>query len=222
MFGIRILAAASLLVAAWGQEPTPSPAQPEAPADSLGRSTPRGTVLGFLGAAHRGDYSAAARYLNTPLEGSQAERLASQLIAILDRRLPAHLDQLSNQPDGSLNDNLPLGSDLIGSIQTSEGSLKIVVERVRRQGALIWLFSSDTLESVPEAFSELNSRSIDDYLPNWMAQRGWLSIPLWQWIALTAGLALAIGVSSLLRGVVLPVLRRLFGNLLGEIGRAHV
>jgi MscS family membrane protein len=210
------LAAASLLVAAWGQEPTPSPAQPEAPADSLGRSTPRGTVLGFLGAAHRGDYSSAARYLNTPLDGSQAERLASQLIAILDRRLPARLDQLSNQPDGALNDNLPLGTDLVGSIQTSEGSLRILVERVRRQGALIWLFSADTLARVPEVYSELNSRSIDEYLPNWMSQRGWLSIPLWQWVALTAGLALAIGVSSLLRGVALPVLRRLFGNVLGE------
>jgi len=113
MFWIRILVFASLVAAALGQEPAPSSAQSEMPTDSLGRSTPRGTVLGFLGAAHRGDYSAAARYLNTPLQGPAADELASQLITMLDRRLPAHLDQLSNQPDGSLNDGLPLGTDLV-------------------------------------------------------------------------------------------------------------
>jgi MscS family membrane protein len=214
MFGIRILAFASLLVVAWAQEPGPSRAPSEVPTDSLGRSTPRGTVLGFLGAAHRGDYSAAARYLNTPLQGPAADALASQLITILDRRLPAHLDQLSNQPDGSVNDNLPLGTDLVGSIPTSTGGLNILVERIRRPEGLIWLFSSATLERVPEAYSELNPHSIDEYLPAWLSKRGWFSIPLWQWIALVAGLVLAIGVSSLLRGVALPVLRSLVGSRL--------
>ncbi len=214
MFRIRILAFSSLLVAAWGQEPAPSPPPSVVPTDTLGRSTPRGTVLGFLGAAHRGDYTAAARYLDTPLEGAAASGLASQLITILDRRLPAHLDQLSNQPDGSVNDGLPLGTDLVGSIQTSGGALNILLERVRRPEGLIWLFSSTTLEQVPEAYAELGSQSIDDYLPIWLSKRGWLSIRLWQWIALVAGLLLAIGVSSLLRRVGLPVLRGLFGSLL--------
>jgi MscS family membrane protein len=214
MFAIRILAFASLLVTAWGQELAPSRVTTEVQTDSLGRSTPRGTVLGFLGAAHRDDYSAAARYLNTPLQGPAADGLASQLIAILDRRLPAHLDQLSNQPDGSLNDNLPLGTELVGSIQTSEGALNILVERIRRPEGLVWLFSSATLEQVPEEYGELIYHPIDEYLPVWLSQRGWFSIPLWQWIALVAGLVLAIGVSSLLRRVALPVLRRLVGGLL--------
>jgi MscS family membrane protein len=216
MFGIRILAFASILVAAWGQEPAPTRTPAEAPTDSLSRFTPRGTVLGFLGAAHRGDYSAAARYLNTPLQGSAADGLASQLIAVLDRRMPAHLDQLSNQPDGSLTDSLPLGTDLVGSIQTSEGTLNILVERIRRPEGLVWLFSSATLEQVPEAYGELGSHSIDEYLPAWLSHRGWFSIPLWQWIALVAGLVLAIGISSLLRRVALPVLRSLVGSLLSS------
>ncbi len=216
MFGIRILAFVSLVVAVWGQEPAPPGAPSEILTDSLGRSTPRGTVLGFLGVAHRGDYSAAARYLNTPLQGPAADDLASQLIAVLDRRLPAHLDQLSNQPDGLLNDNLPLGTDLVGSIQTSGGALNILVERIRRPEGSIWLFSSATLEHIPEAYSELSSHSIGEYLPIWLSKRGWFSIPLWQWIALVAGLVLAIGVSSLLRRVALPVLRRLVGSRLSS------
>ncbi len=216
MFGIRILAFVSLVVAVWGQEPAPPGAPSEILTDSLGRSTPRSTVLGFLGVAHRGDYSAAARYLNTPLQGPAADDLASQLIAVLDRRLPAHLDQLSNQPDGLLNDNLPLGTDLVGSIQTSGGALNILVERIRRPEGSIWLFSSATLEHIPEAYSELSSHSIGEYLPIWLSKRGWFSIPLWQWIALVAGLVLAIGISSLLRRAALPVLRRLVGSRLSS------
>ena len=43
---------------------TPTTPQAEIPTDSLGRTTPRGTVLGFLLAARSGDDEAAARYLN--------------------------------------------------------------------------------------------------------------------------------------------------------------
>src|SRR5262245_7755496 len=37
--------------------------------DTLGRSTPRGTVLGFLGAARRNENDLARQYLNTRLTG---------------------------------------------------------------------------------------------------------------------------------------------------------
>ena len=45
---------------------TPEP-QPESPKDTLGRSSPRGTVLGFLPAARKGNAAIAALYLNTRL-----------------------------------------------------------------------------------------------------------------------------------------------------------
>ena len=79
----------------------PGPTKPEFPKDALGRTTPRGTVLGFLNAAHREDYETAARYLNTPLRGNSASTLAHQLFVVLDRRLPARLNQVSDEPEGS-------------------------------------------------------------------------------------------------------------------------
>src|SRR5438552_11371261 len=45
---------------------TPEP-QPESPKDTLGRSSPRGTVLGFLPAPRKGNAAIAALYLNTRL-----------------------------------------------------------------------------------------------------------------------------------------------------------
>jgi MscS family membrane protein len=216
MLAIRIFVVLSLLVAVRGQEPAPAPALAEPVRDGLGRSTPRGTVFGFLAAAHRGEYSAAAQFLDTPLKGTAADELASQLIVVLDRRMPAHLDQLSNQPNGSMNDNLPLGKELVGVIPASSGSLEVSLERARRGDATIWLFSPETLERIPEVYGELKFSSTGEYVPEWLSKRGWFSIPLWQWLALAGGLALAVGVSSLLRRIVLPVLRRLFGRLVGK------
>src|SRR2546430_13459883 len=55
-------------VTAWAQlgVPSASPvsAPPEGPQDVLGRGTPRGTVLGFLSAARKGEDETAAQYLN--------------------------------------------------------------------------------------------------------------------------------------------------------------
>lgn len=56
--------------------------------------------MGFLSAARKGNAEIAALYLNTPLRGANAEGLARQLAAVLDRRLPARLTQLSDEPEG--------------------------------------------------------------------------------------------------------------------------
>src|SRR5258708_30960927 len=62
-------------------------AKTELPKDRLGRSTPRGTVLGFLPAGHKGDHDSALRYLNTPLRRGGAAVPAHQLSVFLGRRL---------------------------------------------------------------------------------------------------------------------------------------
>ena len=80
---------------------TPTASPPEAPKDPLGRDTPRDTVLGFLSAARKGDYELAVQYLNTRLRGKAATGLAQQLFVVLDRRLPARLNALSDLPEGS-------------------------------------------------------------------------------------------------------------------------
>jgi MscS family membrane protein len=49
-----------------------------------------------------GSSDAAAQYLNTPQHGKAAADLAIKLFVIMDRRLPARLNQLSNRPEGSL------------------------------------------------------------------------------------------------------------------------
>jgi len=190
----------------------PPASQPEGPKDSLGRTTPRGTVLGFLAEARKGQYQAAAEYLNTRLNGKAAAVLAYKLSVVLDRRLPARLNQLSDKSEGSLSDSLSPDNDLVGIVSTGGGSLPILLERIDRgKSGLVWLFSSKTLESIPEVFEEIDVVSVEDVLPGFLVTTRIFGIPLFEWAAFFLGLPLLYVVTALLN--------RLFSLLVGRAQR---
>jgi MscS family membrane protein len=192
---------------------TPSPeTKAEIPKDTLGRDTPRGTVLGFLGAARKGNAQIAALYLNTPLRGANAEVLARQLAVVLDRRLPAKLNELSDKPEGSLRDQFRPDEDLVGTISTSNGELDILVERVDRgKAGRVWLFSRKTLDSIPGVFQELSTPSVEELLPEFLVNTRLATIPLFEWLAVFVGmpcLYLLTGLVGRLMGLGIGALRR--------------
>src|SRR5438309_11828100 len=178
-----------LLASAWAQVAAPKPpaaeAQPEIPKDTLGRNTPRGAVLGFLNAARKGNAEIAVLYLNTPLRGDQAGDLARQLAIVLDRRLPARLNTLSEKPEGSIPDPLRPNEDLVGTIPTANGDLDILVERVDRgKVGKVWLFSRNTLQSIPAVFEELGAPAVERILPEFLIKTRFATIPLFEWLAI--------------------------------------
>jgi MscS family membrane protein len=188
----------------------PAPDQPELPKDPLGRTTPRGSVLGFLIAARNGNNELAAQYLNTKLRGEAAAVLAHQLFVVLDRRLPARLNQISDLPEGSLSDPLKPDQELIGTIRGDTGNLEIFVERLNRGNAgSLWLFSSKTLESIPDLYDEVNVVSVYDILPNFLVNTRLASIALFEWLAVFVGMPLVYFLTVLLN----RVLSRLVGLL---------
>ncbi len=190
---------------------------PEAPKDTIGRSTPRGTVLGLLSAARKHNAELAALYMNTPLRGPEAADLARQLAVVIDRGLPAKLEQISDKPEGSVPDPLKPDEDLIGKIETAHGDLDIRVERVDRgKAGKVWLFSRQTLDSIPSAFQELNTNAPEKILPNFMVATRVADIPLFQWLAVFVGmpfLYLLTGLLNRIIGLAAGALwRRLSGN----------
>jgi len=195
---------------------TPAPAQPEIPNDSLGRTTPRGTVLGFLAASQKKEYAVAAEYLNSKVRGRAAEDLARQLSVVLDRRLPPRLNQLSDKPEGSLSDPLKPDWDLVGTITSSNGDVQIALERVARGKSVpVWLFSSKTLDSVPSLYQEIDVVPVDEVLPRFLVTRIF-GIQLFEWFAIFLGLPLLYIVTALvnrlLSSLIGRVLRRLKNN----------
>jgi MscS family membrane protein len=184
--------------------------------DSLGRSTPRGTVVGFLNAAHKGDWTIAIQYIDSA-KGEDSLELARQVSVVLDQGLPAeNLDQLSDQPAGDLKDNPRPAKELVGTIATKGGPLSVTVERVRRGTQSVWLFSSDTLKEIPAVYDEFNSAWIAEYVPHALLRRGWLGVPLWQWLVLVFGVAVALLVAAAMPKIAIPLLRRVFRSIAEE------
>ena len=188
--------------AAPAKSATTSEAPPASPTDTIGRGTPRGTVLGLLSAARKGNTGLAALYLDTSLRGADAEALASQLAAVIDRRLPARLNEISDEPEGSQRDPLKPDEDLVGVIQTANGDLDILVERVDRgKAGKVWLFSRKTLSSIPDAFQELNKSPLERFLPDFMITTRVAEIPLFEWVAVFVGMPLLYLLTGLLNRI---------------------
>ena len=191
--------------AVWPQVAVPSApvaeAKPEPAKDPLGRTTPRGAVLGFLTAARKGNSEIAVLYLNTPLRGPEAADLARQLAIVLDRRLPARLNSLSEEPEGSIPDPLKPDEDLVGTITTAQGDLDIFVERVDR-GKLgkTWLFSRKTLQAIPDVFPEISmpTLEVEKILPEFLVNRRLAKIPLFEWLAFFVGMPFLYMLTGLL------------------------
>jgi len=198
--------------AAPAKSATTSEPPPASPTDTIGRGTPRGTVLGLLSAARKGNTGLAALYLDTSLRGADAEALASQLAAVIDRRLPARLNEISDEPEGSQRDPLKPDEDLVGVIQTANGDLDILVERVDRgKAGKVWLFSRKTLSSIPDAFQELNKSPLERFLPDFMITTRVAEIPLFEWVAVFVGmplLYLLTGVLNRILSLAAGVVRR--------------
>jgi MscS family membrane protein len=182
---------------------TPAP-QPAPEKDPLGRDTPRGTVVGFMAAARKGNLEAAASYLSADPRDRDLTTLAHRLYVVLDSRLPARLVELSDRPEGSLANPLNPELDVVGTINTSAGPLDLVVERVTDPASgRVWLFSPRTLDAIPAVYDEIHRVAAESYLPGVLTRPRIGGIRLFGWIAFF---------------VVLPLLYRgigLFGMLIG-------
>ncbi len=91
--------------------------------DPLGRSTPRGTVLGFIKAAGSDDYDTAVQYLDTRQHGELARKLARQLKEVLDRGASIDLVQAQST---SPREARPIPRS------QSEGQIRLLIRRHRQ------------------------------------------------------------------------------------------
>ncbi|HEY3706170.1 MAG TPA: mechanosensitive ion channel family protein [Terracidiphilus sp.] len=152
-----------------------------------------------MDAAHKGNFQLATEYLQTHLRGTDAETLAQQFALVLDKRLPARLNQLSESPEGSLLDPLNPNRDVVGTIATDNGDIEIALTRVDdHKAGKIWLFSADTLTSIPAAFEEVNANELGKRLPHFLVANRIVQIPLFEWIIVLAGFPVLYGLSFLL------------------------
>ncbi len=210
-------------VAGWGATQATEPALEETPAttptaavvppDSLGRDTPRGTVLGFLAAVQDHNYERSGRYLETETVDNP-EELSGQLANILNN---SRLRDLSELPDGSSQAGVPRDIERVQTVAMGSDSLNIELRRVTRDQHQVWLFSAQTIEGVPAAYAYLRESSFERSLPSFLTKPLWLLIPAWKYIALALGFVLAF---ALVYAIRLPLRRMLIRVFPGQ-SEAH-
>jgi MscS family membrane protein len=176
--------------------------------DPLGRSTPYGTVFGFLQAVHGGKNKQATQYLQ--LSGQEreyeGERLAHELQALMDKAFIGRVGAISHQREGSIQSGVPEDHERIGSFRVNGTETAVDLVRVTDQsGAEIWLFSAEVLAQVPRLLAEIENSELESRLPGFLVTTQIFSTPLWQLIALLllvpVSLALAWLMVRLFRGV---------------------
>jgi MscS family membrane protein len=219
-----LLLGTTALAPALGQAP---PANPPAEAkaeltDPLGRDTPRGTVVGFISAATEGNVQRAALYLDARGLSSQLEERVQQLLAVLNRTLsPADLDKLSREAAGNLDDSPQPRVEVVGEFKSDEYSLKITLERIdRKDESPIWRFTSATLKGIPDAAQHIQMSWQEHLAWKPLREIHFLSLPLWQWLAIPIALALVFAFAKMLSWGVVAALRPLLARLTGARAEA--
>jgi MscS family membrane protein len=173
----------------------------EEPSDPLGRSTPRGTVLGFLHAAKSGDYRDAAKYLQLSNDEreEEGESIARQLHALVDHAFVGRVGPVTDHREGSTESGVSHNRERIGEFRLPGNDVNVELVRVSEAGSDdIWLFSSQTLAAVPELFTQLEVSRIDSGLPSFLVTERVFSTPLWRWIAFLLLIPASLGLAWLI------------------------
>jgi len=165
----------------------------------LGRDTPSGTLYGFLQAAQAGNYSTAAQYLqmSSGRRQTQGEDLATKLKVVIDRAFTGDLRRISNQPDGTPQEGVPLDRQRVGTLTAGDVEADLTLVRVPDGNNRIWLISSDTLARLPDLYDQAAVHQVETHLPHALVSNSFLGLPLWQWLAILVAVPIAAGLGWL-------------------------
>ena len=189
-------------------EQPPAETEKPAPTDPYGRSTPEGTVQGFIAALAAEDYARASQYLdlaNIPAakREPQGEKLAGELETLLNRGgtfLPRTV--ISSKPEGYLNDGLDPLIDRVGTLRIGDEKVDILVQSVESETGPIWLISPETLKAVPALLAQVKDKEpeppIERVLPVPFLEKPVFGAPLGHWLTLLSLAAICYLASWLL------------------------
>ena len=196
--------------------PTAKKAEEPVAVDPLARTTPRGTVEGYLEAIRSGDIDKAVRYLdmsNHPEEEQifRGKERAKELIQLLDRNGYIYdINQLSALPDGTVGDELEVNLDQVGVLDRSSRKVPLLVERITGHGGLqIWLFESNTLNRVPFLLKTSNESLLDRILPDSFKSDKIGAVSTGHWLAIGVSAIVALLIGLTISWILIWVLRML-------------
>jgi small-conductance mechanosensitive channel len=176
-----------LLIAVGPSWANPQRGLGEPPLD-LDRSTPLRSVESFQTATGDGQFLRAAFMLDLRLiaKDKQSEvgpDLARKLRFVLDQTLPLQAVTLSNEEAGNPDDGP--GREKVGEIKIEELRVPIELQLVSDgKGGAVWLFSANTVRSIPTLYERAGPGWFGDQAPAWSFRHSLVGLALWQLFSL--------------------------------------
>ena len=188
---------------------------PQIPQDPLGRSTPRGTIQGYVEAIARENYEKAAQYFDLSyIPKRKREEMAAEIVRNFQRLLNFNGTLLPNnffseaqtgRADDFLEDNL----DKAGSFILEGKTVPVLLERVEQgEHGLIWLFSAQTLEKVPDTLDIADVSKIEKYFPQVLLENKWDGVSYAHWLMIALLIPLSFLAACLVAYLGIFIVRR--------------
>ncbi len=136
------------------------------------QSTPLNSLLSLRDARSNDDLEKAGefldrRFLPEEMEQYSDKNLLDALDYVFDQQNIMNLADISDNPEGNLNDGLPSYREKVGSVTVSTGEIPIYLQRVPDgRGGKAWKLSNATVEQIPQMWDELGYSPVAIYLNN--------------------------------------------------------
>ena len=134
--------------------------------------TPQQALIALYSAFRLGDPESAAlyldlRYVPESIEDISPTALARGLLFIFAQQNVLDLNQISSEPEGTLEDGLPEDLEKAGAVTLSEEVIPVYLQRIEDpDGTLAWRVANETLVRVPDMWDELGYSDLAVWLSN--------------------------------------------------------
>ena len=178
----------------------------------IDRATPRRSMSGFLEAAHTGNFARAAHFLDLRdvprgQQAIQGPDLAQHLAYVLDRKMPADLAKLSDEPEG---DKETAPSVIAGNVYVDDDPVPIALTRVKfDDGVSRWVIARSTVSMIGTLYGTFGPHGWEDRLPSSLTKTTLLGNAPWQWLGLVLLVLASYLVARVLSWVLVAFGRRL-------------
>lgn len=196
------------------EEPT------KGPYDEFNRITPRSSLLNLAKSLKQKDLDRAINYLdfrNLPFttEEYDSPQLTRKLGIIGKRAMNIDLTAISNEPEGNQDDGLPSYRDRITTLDTKNGRIDILMQRVpRRDGVFIWKIANVTVAQIPRLYDEFGYGEIGDKLSTLFPPYVLLGLEIWQLVMLAGIFIISFIISYVITYPIVKILQ--FKQMLTE------
>ena len=186
------------------------------PYDEYNRSTPRSSLLALALAIREDDYERAVNYLdlrNLPFsledeEEKNGHDLVRKLAIVAKRAMNIDIEDLSEDPLGHKDDNLPSYRDRVTTLKTKEGPVDILMQRVPRgDGVFVWKISNATVAMIPALDAEFGYGVIGNQLSQIFPHHIVFGFEVWQIVMLLCLFIIGYAIAFVITFVIVKILQ---------------